>query len=45
MERLPFELCTHGSYLRTLAESTSQPPELTEWLRMMPSPVLLPDMP
>jgi hypothetical protein len=40
MDRPPFELSTHGGDLRKLAESTAQPPELTEWLRTMPSPVL-----
>ena len=42
MDRPPFELSTHGGHLMKLAESTSQPRELTEWLRNMPSPVLLP---
>jgi hypothetical protein len=42
MDRPPFELSTHGGSLIKLAESTSQPPELTEWLRTMPSPVLIP---
>lgn len=40
MDRPPFELASHGSSLTRLAESTSQPPELTEWLRTMPSPVV-----
>ena len=42
MDRPPFELSTHGGHLRTLTESTAQPPELTDWLPTMPSPVLLP---
>jgi hypothetical protein len=41
MDRPPFEIGTHGAGLRNLAETTAQPPELTEWLRTMPSPVLL----
>jgi hypothetical protein len=40
MDRPPFELGTHGADRRNLAEATAQPPELTEWLRTMPSPVL-----
>lgn len=42
MDRPPFELSTHGGNLMKVAASTPQPPELTEWLRTMPSPVLLP---
>lgn len=42
MDRPPFELSTHGCHLMKLAESTSQPRELTEWLSIMPSPMLLP---
>lgn len=42
MDRPPFELSTHGGHLRKLAEGTTQPLELTEWLRTIPSPVLLP---
>jgi hypothetical protein len=41
-DRPPFELSTHGGNLMKSAESTSQPPELTDWLRTIPSPVLLP---
>jgi hypothetical protein len=43
MDRPPFELGTHGADLRNLAETTAQPSELTEWLRTLRSPVLLPD--
>ena len=43
MDRPPFELSTHGGHLRKLAATTAQPPDLTEWLRTLRSPVLLPD--
>ena len=42
MDRPPFELSTHGGNLQKLAATTEQPAELTEWLRTMPAPVLLP---
>lgn len=42
MDRPPFELSTHGGHLRKLAATTQQPAELTEWLRTIPAPVLLP---
>ena len=43
IDRPPFELSTHGGHLRKLTETTTvQPPELTQWLRTMTSPVLLP---
>ena len=42
MDRPPFELSTHGGDLRKLAVTMPQPIEVTEWLRAMPSPVLLP---
>jgi hypothetical protein len=42
MDRPPFELSTHGGHLQKLAATTEQPAELTEWLRTMPAPVLLP---
>ena len=42
MDRPPFELSSYGGSLIKLAESTTQPPELTEWLRNLPSPVVLP---
>jgi hypothetical protein len=42
MDRPPFELSTHGGSLDRLAESTRQPSELTEWIRTMPMPVVLP---
>jgi hypothetical protein len=41
MDQPPFELSTHGEHLRKLAATTAQPPELTHWLRTMPSSVLL----
>jgi hypothetical protein len=37
MDRPPFALGSHGGSLLKRAESTSQSPELTEWLRTMPS--------
>ena len=40
MDRPPFALASHGSSLMKLAGSTPQPPELTQWLRTMPSPVV-----
>jgi hypothetical protein len=40
MDRPPFDLSTHGGHLRKLAEMTPQPPELTQWLRTMPSHVV-----
>jgi hypothetical protein len=42
MDRPPFELGTYGGHLRKLADTTAQPPELTEWLRTLPSPVIAP---
>ena len=42
VDRPPFELSTHGGHLINLAGTTPQPPELTEWLRTLPSPVLVP---
>jgi len=42
MGRPPFELSTHGGHLRKLADTTPQPPEITEWLRTLPSPVVVP---
>lgn len=42
MDRPPFELSTHGGHLERLAESSTQPAELTDWLATMPSPILLP---
>jgi len=42
MDRPPFELSTHGGHLRKVADTTEQPAEVTEWLRAMPPPVLLP---
>ena len=35
MDRPPFDLSTHGGHLTKLAESTPQPPDLTEWLETL----------
>jgi hypothetical protein len=35
IDRAPFELGTYGGHLMRLAESTTQPHELTEWLRTL----------
>lgn len=42
MDRPPLDLNTHGGHLRKLAETTPQPRELTDWLRTLPSPILVP---
>ncbi len=42
MDRAPFELSTHGGSLLSLATTTEQPPELTEWLRTAKFPLIHP---
>lgn len=42
MDRAPFELSTHGGSLLSLATTSEQPPDLTEWLRTARFPLIRP---
>ena len=42
MDRPPLELTTQGGHLMKLADSTPRAPDLTDWLRTLPSPVFIP---
>jgi hypothetical protein len=44
MDRPPFSMNSSGGNLMKLAETTPQPPELTEWLRNLPSQIVVPKM-